>query len=262
MMSASTGTFDAVVDGGAALGRGRETAREMDDGLAVRPDVGHGGHAEVAAGRGMDDTMQAYAVLAPYMALGIVPVVVPSFIPEVKIVTKGFDSQTGTHLQHLKKLARANGFVFYVEPGPLPGQSIAYLGPNIRIPAPQPALSVNMDAHTNLEQLSFSLDGLLINAGHYYVGGILCVAEETYDYAGQPWHRPPAPDDSGAGGDPLLLWLDSLSPDQRFWVYLDVWDTRRCDYRRRRAPPCCPAVPSAPRGAPPAPRSSPCHPAM
>ena len=65
---------------------------------------------------------------------------------------------------------------------------------------------------------------LLINAGHYYVGGILCVAEETYDYAGQPWHRPPAPDDSGAGGDPLLLWLDSLSPDQRFWVYLDVWE--------------------------------------
>jgi hypothetical protein len=108
----------------------------------------------------MNDTMQAYAVLAPYAAFGIVPVVIPSFIPEIKIFTKGFDSQTGTHLQHLKKLAQANGFVFYVEPGPLPMQSIAYLGPNIRVPVPQPALSINMDSHSNVESMSFSLDGL------------------------------------------------------------------------------------------------------
>jgi hypothetical protein len=40
------------------------------------------------------------------------------------------------------------------------GQSIAYFGPDIRIPIPQPALSVNMDAHSNVESLSFSLDGL------------------------------------------------------------------------------------------------------
>ena len=50
--------------------------------------------------------------------------------------------------------------MFYVEPGPLPGQSIAYLGPNIRVPVPQPALSVNMDSHTNVESMTFSLDGL------------------------------------------------------------------------------------------------------
>ena len=30
----------------------------------------------------------------------------------------------------------------------------------MRVPLPQPALSVNMDAHTNVESLSFSLDGL------------------------------------------------------------------------------------------------------
>ena len=38
-------------------------------------------------------------------------------------------------------------------------QSIAYFGPDVRIPVPQPALNVNMDAHTNVESLSFSLDG-------------------------------------------------------------------------------------------------------
>lgn len=108
----------------------------------------------------MDDTLQAYAVLAPYAAFGVVPVVLPSFIPDVDVFTHRFQSQTGTHLQHLKSLANANGFVFYVEPGPLPGQSIAYMGPDIRVPVPQPALSINMDAHTNVESLSFSLDGL------------------------------------------------------------------------------------------------------
>ena len=50
--------------------------------------------------------------------------------------------------------------MFYVEPGPLPGSNIAYFGPDIRIPVPQPALNVNMDAETNVESLSFSFDGL------------------------------------------------------------------------------------------------------
>jgi len=108
----------------------------------------------------MDDTLQAYAALAPYAAFGIVPIVIPSRIFDIEIASHGFSSQTGTHLQYLKGLADANGFVFYVEPGPLPGQSIAYMGPDIRVPVPQPALSTNMDAHTNVESMSFSLDGL------------------------------------------------------------------------------------------------------
>lgn len=108
----------------------------------------------------MSDAMQAYAMLAPYAAFGIVPIVIPSFILDIRVITEGYDSQTGTHLERLKYLADANGFVFYVEPGPLPGQSIAYMGPNIRVPVPQPALSINMDAHTNVESMSFSLDGL------------------------------------------------------------------------------------------------------
>ena len=50
----------------------------------------------------------------------------------------------------------------------MPGQSIAYFGPDVRVPVPQPALNVNMDAHTNVESLSFSLDGLAkkIARGH------------------------------------------------------------------------------------------------
>jgi len=108
----------------------------------------------------MSSTVQAYVVLSKYMALGVAPIVLPAFIPDQPIMTNKILAQNGTDLQHLKKIAGDSGFVFYVEPGPLPGQSIAYLGPNIRIPVPQPALSINMDAHTNVESMSFSLDGL------------------------------------------------------------------------------------------------------
>ena len=43
-------------------------------------------------------------------------------------------------------------------PGPAPGTSKAYWGPEIRVGAPQPALTTNMDALTNVEQLSFNFD--------------------------------------------------------------------------------------------------------
>jgi hypothetical protein len=108
----------------------------------------------------MPDTAQVYATLAPYAVFGIVPLAIPPIIPTIESPTSGYETQVGTDLAYIKSLAQRCGYVFYVEPGPLPGQSIAYFGPDIRIPVPQPALNVNMDAHTNVESLSFSLDGL------------------------------------------------------------------------------------------------------
>ena len=52
----------------------------------------------------------------------------------------------------------AVGYVFYVDPGPAPGTSRAYFGPEVKVGIPQPALSINLDAHSNVETLSFSLD--------------------------------------------------------------------------------------------------------
>jgi hypothetical protein len=106
------------------------------------------------------DVAQVNLILAKYAFLGVVPVVVPPFVFTVKTPIQGWVTQTETDLQHVRGLASENGFVFYIEPGPLPGQSIAYFGPDVRVPLPQPALSVNMDAATNVEALSFSLDGL------------------------------------------------------------------------------------------------------
>jgi hypothetical protein len=110
---------------------------------------------------GMSKIAQLYTVLAPYATFGIAPIAIPPFIPFDESATRGWKSQTKkTDRAYLQMLASTCGYVFYVEPGPLPGQSIAYFGPDVRIPVPQPALNVNMDAHTNVESLSFSLDGL------------------------------------------------------------------------------------------------------
>jgi hypothetical protein len=102
---------------------------------------------------------QVYAILAKYAVLGIVPIAIPPIVPDVTNPLDEIPSQNGTDLSYIKELAYKCGYVFYVEPGPAPGSSIAYFGPDIRIPAPQPALNVNMDALTNVESLSFSLDG-------------------------------------------------------------------------------------------------------
>ncbi|OHX36207.1 hypothetical protein BJL95_10500 [Methylomonas sp. LWB] len=109
---------------------------------------------------GMDDTLQMLTILAPYAAFGVIPLVTPPLFLSFMSPTKGYKSQDSTDLAHIKKLAARNGYVFYVESGPLPGQNLAYFGPNIRLPIPQPALTINMDAHSNVDSLSFSLNGL------------------------------------------------------------------------------------------------------
>lgn len=109
---------------------------------------------------GMGVIARVYLILSKYLAFGIVPLAIPPFINTTPSPTNRIPAQQGTDLDYLQLLARRHGYVFYVEPGPLPGQSIAYWGPDIRIPIPQPALSINMDAHTNVESINFTLDGL------------------------------------------------------------------------------------------------------
>lgn len=107
----------------------------------------------------MNDTLQALTILARYAWLGIIPLVIPSIIPVVKTPPNGWESQTNqTDLEYLTELARRVGYIFQIIPGPLPGQSIAYWGPDANLPIPQPALSIDMDAHTNVESLNFSLN--------------------------------------------------------------------------------------------------------
>lgn len=108
---------------------------------------------------GFCDVMQVYEILAKYAVVGIAPIALPPIVLEMPNPTERIPTHSGTDLDYLRQLARRCGYVFYVEPGPAPGTSIAYFGPDIRIPVPQPALNINMDAHNNVESLSFGLDG-------------------------------------------------------------------------------------------------------
>jgi len=108
----------------------------------------------------MPEVARLYLILAKYLVFGIVPIVIPPIPPDAPIFTSEIPCQRGTDRAYIRELADDAGYVFYVEPGPLPGQSIAYFGPDVRIPVPQSALNINMDAHTNVESMSFSLDGL------------------------------------------------------------------------------------------------------
>jgi hypothetical protein len=100
-------------------------------------------------------------ILAPYLALGIIPVVIPPIMEIVEAPTKGWPTQANeTDREHLKGMAEDCGYVFFVRPGPLPMQSIAYFGPASSIPVPQPALTINMDSASNIDALSFTLNGL------------------------------------------------------------------------------------------------------
>ena len=99
-------------------------------------------------------------ILAKYAVFGIVPVVVPPPGDSPPLPTDQIPTQTGTDREYLRGLASECGYVFYVEPGPAPLSSVAYFGPDVPVPVPQPALSVNMDWQTNVDSLSFSLDGL------------------------------------------------------------------------------------------------------
>jgi len=108
----------------------------------------------------MPDFARVNAILAKYAMFGIAPLVIPSPVVTVRLPTEGYDVQTEPDLAYIRSLAQQSGYTFYIEPGPLPLQSIAYFGPDVRIPIPQPALSVNSDWNTNVDSLSFSLDGL------------------------------------------------------------------------------------------------------
>jgi hypothetical protein len=108
----------------------------------------------------MTEVARIYLMLARYAAFGVVPAAVPPIPPDVPIPTDEIPTQRGTDRAYIRTLAGEAGYVFYIEPGPLPLQSIAYFGPDVRIPVPQPSLNINMDAETNVESLSFSFDGL------------------------------------------------------------------------------------------------------
>lgn len=108
----------------------------------------------------MPTYVRVMAILSKYLAFGLIPAVTPPIVPDVPIPVDEIPGQQGTDYQYVTQLACQVGYVFYIDPGPVPLTNLAYWGPEIKIGIPQPALNVDMDAHTNVESIDFSFDGL------------------------------------------------------------------------------------------------------
>ena len=98
-------------------------------------------------------------ILAKYAGFGIAPLPVPPLFFDLKNPVEKYPVHEGSDLAYLNKLAGEIGYVFYVETTPVPGVNVAYWGPQIRTGVVQPALTINSDTQTNVESLSFTLDG-------------------------------------------------------------------------------------------------------
>lgn len=107
----------------------------------------------------MPASVRVLTALAKYAALGVIPMVIPSVIPDVPIPIDRIPRHQGTDLAYIRALAEEVGYVFYIDPGPVPGSSRAYWGPEIRVGSPQKALDADLDGpHRNVDQLSFRFD--------------------------------------------------------------------------------------------------------
>jgi len=96
-------------------------------------------------------------VIAGYGQYGLIPVPTPTV--DIPIELERVPRQQETDLAFVQRLAQRNGFVFYIEPVTL-GVNTAYFGPENRLSLPQPALTLDMGAATNLKSLSFQYDAL------------------------------------------------------------------------------------------------------
>lgn len=103
------------------------------------------------------DSIIVTRLIAKYARYGLIPDVMPT--TNVTISVNKTPNQNETDLECIERLARKNGFVFYIEPVTI-GVNKAYWGPEIRLGIPQPALTSNMGAWNNVTSMNFSLDPL------------------------------------------------------------------------------------------------------
>ena len=107
----------------------------------------------------MPPALRVLTALTKYVALGVAPMVIPSVYEDIPLPIDRIPRHQGTDLGYVSALAEAVGYVFYIDPGPLPGFSRAYWGPEIRVGVPQKALSAGLpEPHANANNLQFRFD--------------------------------------------------------------------------------------------------------
>ena len=132
-------------------------AQPMDGGNAQAHDQGQGpdradgraGNARPCRFRRCRRPRACWLILAKYTAFGVIPQVIPAVVDDPPLPTEQIPQQQG-HRLPVRPVTRARrrATCSTSSPGPTPGVSRAYWGPEIRVGVPQPALTTGMDALT------------------------------------------------------------------------------------------------------------------
>jgi len=99
-------------------------------------------------------------LIAKYAKYGLIPKVKRPGSASAPLPKDRVPVQIGTDLQYINRLAGKFGYVFYIDPGPIPMQSMAVWGPPDLKGKPQKAITINMGSFDNASDVSFTYDAL------------------------------------------------------------------------------------------------------
>jgi hypothetical protein len=106
----------------------------------------------------LPDHLTVYEILAPWLALGVIPEVVPALTSLVPV--DFVPQQAGTDRATLQQLAQKNGHVFYVTPNDTLFENTAYWGPPDRSGSPSAVVDVAVGAASTADQVQAQFDAL------------------------------------------------------------------------------------------------------
>jgi hypothetical protein len=106
---------------------------------------------------GLPANVRVQTLLAGYAVFGVTPVVIPPPVGDVP--ADRIPHQRGTDYAYIRALAESVGHRFTLDPGPVPGSSIAYWGPEPRTRA-DPALVIDFQRPGNVDGLQLRFDAM------------------------------------------------------------------------------------------------------
>src|SRR5229473_2828506 len=89
---------------------------------------------------------------------GVIPEVIPAPLTDIPAPAERIFHQRGTDYAYIRSLAAEVGYRFTLNPGPLPGASVAYWGPEPRADRSQPSLTVDFERPVNVDRLELRFD--------------------------------------------------------------------------------------------------------
>jgi hypothetical protein len=109
---------------------------------------------------GMNDSEIVEMILAEYVEFGLEPIVIPTSVSISDTPEEVVNQQVGTDLKYINWLACRNGYIFQIQPGPLPLTNMAYFGPPRRASTPHKAITINQPPGSNVDSIQFSHNAL------------------------------------------------------------------------------------------------------